>query len=182
MQAADEDGNLKDRLYFDPQTGEYKFVGTVSIDGGDINIGGNFKVDQYGNAYLAGDATIYGGRYYAGTPLSMDGFSQMTPTGFEVFNSQNDIKLRLGYTTNGEDFPFVQLGSGSGASTDYGLIKKFSDGLWIGNSEPADDSGNFKAQNGYNGIFFKFEDNMAYVVKDTTMKNIYTGAAIARFA
>ena len=182
MQAADEDGNLKDKLYFDPQTGEYKFVGTVSIDGGDINIGGNFRVDQQGNAYLAGDATIYGGRYYAGTPLSMDGFSQMTPTGFEVFNSQNDIKLRLGYTTNGEDFPFVQLGSGSGASTDYGLIKKFSDGLWIGNSEPADDSGNFEAKAGYNGIFFKFEDNMAYVVKDTTMKNIYTGAAIARFA
>jgi hypothetical protein len=182
MQAADSEGNLKDKLYFDPITGEYKFVGTVSIDGGDINIGGNFRVDQYGNAYLAGDATIYGGKYYAGTPLSQYGFSQMTPTGFEVFNSQNDIKLRLGYTTNGEDFPFMQLGSGSGASTDYGLIKKFTDGLWIGNSEPADDNGNFEAKTGYNGIFFKFEDNMAYVVKDTAMKNIYTGAAIARFA
>ena len=106
----------------------------------------------------------------------------MTARGFEVFNAQTDLKLRFGYTTQGEDFPFIQLGSGSGISTDYGLIKKFSDGLWIGNSEPADESGTFSPKVGFNGIFFKFSDNTAYIVRDTVQKNIYTGAAIAKFA
>lgn len=180
MQAKDG-GVLKDKLYFDPVTGTYKFVGTVSIMGGSIDIGGHFKVDPNGNAYLTGDSTIYGGKYYAGAPGDNSGFSQMTPGGFEVFNAQTDLKLRFGYTTQGEDFPFVQLGSGSGSSTDYGLIKKFSDGLWIGNSDPADESGTFTPKAGYNGIFFKFSDNTAYIVRDTVLKNIYTGAAIAKF-
>ena len=181
MQAADENGNLQNRIYFDPVTGDYKFIGNVNINGGEINIGNNFRVDQYGNAYLAGDATIYGGKYYAGSPEDMEGFSQMTADGFVVYNGQTDVKLRFGYTSNGEDFPYVQLGSGSGASTDYGLIKKFSDGLWIGNSDPADASGTFQAKTGYNGMFFKFEDNTAYIVHDANMRNIYTGAAIAKF-
>lgn len=181
MQAADEHGQLQNRIYFDPVSGDYKFIGNVNINGGEINIGNNFRVDQYGNAYLAGDATIYGGKYYAGSPEDMEGFSQMTADGFVVYNGQTDVKLRFGYTSNGEDFPYVQLGSGSGASTDYGLIKKFSDGLWIGNSDPADASGTFRAKAGYNGMFFKFEDNTAYIVHDANMRNIYTGAAIAKF-
>ena len=181
MQAADDQGNLQNRIYFDPISGDYKFIGNVNINGGEINIGNNFRVDQYGNAYLAGDATIYGGKYYAGSPEDMEGFSQMTADGFVVYNGQTDVKLRFGYTSNGEDFPYVQLGSGSGASTDYGLIKKFSDGLWIGNSDPADASGTFRAKAGYNGMFFKFEDNTAYIVHDANMRNIYTGAAIAKF-
>lgn len=181
MQAADSQGNLQNRIFFDPISGDYKFIGNVNINGGEINIGNNFRVDQNGNAYLAGDATIYGGKYYAGRPEDSEGFSQMTADGFVVYNAQTDVKLRFGYTSNGEDFPYVQLGSGSGLNTDYGLIKKFSDGLWIGNSDPADASGEFKAKNGYNGMFFKFADNTAYVVHNTVMKNIYTGAAIAKF-
>ena len=47
----------------------------------------------------------------------------MTSSGFEVFNSTNDIKLRLGYTTEGEDFPYIQLGSGSGALLILDLLK-----------------------------------------------------------
>ena len=181
MQAADNQGRLQDKIFFDPVSGDYKFIGNVNINGGEINIGNNFRVDQNGNAYLAGDATIYGGKYYAGSPSDMEGFSQMTADGFVVYNAQTDVKLRFGYTSNGEDFPYVQLGSGSGQNTDYGLIKKFSDGLWIGNSDPADASGEFKAKAGYNGMFFKFADNTAYVVHNTVMKNIYTGAAIAKF-
>ena len=181
MQAVDGEGRMQNRIYFDPITGDYRFIGNVSINGGEINIGDNFRVDQQGNAYLAGDATIYGGKYYAGRPEDSEGFSQMTADGFVVYNGQTDVKLRFGYTSNGEDFPYVQLGSGSGANTDYGLIKKFSDGLWIGNSDAANASGNFSAKNGYNGLFFKFEDNTAYIVHDTQMRNIYTGAAIAKF-
>lgn len=181
MQAADSEGHMQNRIYFDPISGDYKFIGNVNINGGEINIGNNFRVDQNGNAYLAGDATIYGGKYYAGNPGQAEGFSQMTADGFVVYNAQTDVKLRFGYTSSGEDFPYVQLGSGSGVSTDYGLIKKFSDGLWIGNSDPADDSGEFQAKEGYNGLFFKFEDNTAYIVQGQNMRNIYTGAAIAKF-
>lgn len=181
MQAVDGEGRMQNRIYFDPVSGDYKFIGNVNINGGEINIGENFRVDQQGNAYLAGDATIYGGKYYAGRPEDAEGFSQMTADGFVVYNGQTDIKLRFGYTSDGEDFPYVQLGSGSGSLTDYGLIKKFTDGLWIGNSDPADAKGEFRAKAGYNGMFFKFEDNTAYIVHDANMRNIYTGAAIAKF-
>lgn len=181
MQALASDNILRDRLYFDPLTGDYKFIGNISVDGGEININNKFIVDENGNAHLSGDSVIYGGKYYAGKPELNEGFSEMTSGGFEVFNSANDLKLRLGYTTQGEDYPFIQLGSGSGAYTDFGLVKKFTDGLWIGNSEPEDESGTFVPMKGYNGIFFRFSDNTAYVVKDTDMKNIYTGAAIAKF-
>jgi len=105
----------------------------------------------------------------------------MTDTGFDVYNGDREVKLRLAYTTEDEDYPYLQLGSGSGASTDFGLVKKFSDGLWIGNAEPEDETGAFEAKTGYNGIFFRFSDNTAFVVRDRTMKNIYTGSSIARF-
>ena len=39
------------QVIFDPVTNTYKFVGTVSIMGGSIDIGGHFKVDPDGNAY-----------------------------------------------------------------------------------------------------------------------------------
>ena len=174
-------GTLEDKLYFDPVSGNYKFKGSIEVIGGNININNQFIVDENGNAYMSGDATIYGGKYYAGQPGGSEGFSQMTANGFDVYNGGGDLKLKLGYTTEDEDFPFLQLGSGSGLTKDFGLVKKFADGLWIGNSIPADDQGTFNAQEGYNGIFFKFSDNTAYVVKNTNMKNIYTGAAIAKF-
>ena len=182
MQAIDDsDGQLKDRIYFDTDKKEYRFVGSVEIDSGSININDNFVVDENGNAYLSGDSTIYGGKYYAGKPGETTGFSQMTSGGYDVYNGEGALKLKLGYTTKGEDYPFLQLGSSDDSVGDYGLVKKFTDGLWIGNSVPSDDQGTFEAKAGYNGIFFKFDENAAYVVKDTDMKSIYTGLAVAKF-
>lgn len=181
MMAKNESGVFEDKLYFDATDESYKFVGSVEVKEGTININDTFKVDEFGNVYMAGDSTIYGGKYYAGSPISSDGYSKMTETGFEVYNKNDDLKLKLGYTTSGEDYPFIQFGSGSGEYADFGLVKKFTDGLWIGNKAPSDESGNFEAKDGYNGIFFRFSDNTAYVVKDEEMKNIYTGYAIARF-
>ena len=117
-----------------------------------------------------GESTIYGGKYYAGSVDESDGFSQMTSSGFEVFNSTNDIKLRLGYTTEGEDFPLFNLVWYRSLLT---LTCKFTDGLWIGNSEPADESGNFTPMIGYNGIFLDLAITPP-CSKDTEMKNIYT--------
>lgn len=181
MRALDAAGQMQDKLYFNPQTGEYTFVGNIDVDGGEINIADRFRVDVNGNVYMQGNSVIYGGRYFAGRPGQETGYSEMTDTGFDVYNGDREVKLRLAYTTEDEDYPYLQLGSGSGASTDFGLVKKFSDGLWIGNAEPEDETGAFEAKTGYNGIFFRFSDNTAFVVRDRTMKNIYTGSSIARF-
>lgn len=181
MQTADSAGVYSNALFFDPQEGEYKFKGNVNVKGGSINVNDKFIVDPDGTVYIKGESTIYGGKYYAQSSSTLEGYSQMTPTGYEVYNNKEDLKLRLGYTAGDEDYPFLQLGSGTGKFADFGLVKKFTDGLWIGNSAVENASGQFAAMKGYNGIFFRFSDNTAYVVKDTIMENIYTGEAIAKF-
>ncbi len=116
MQALGSDDKLEDKLYFDPESGNYKFKGSIEVKSGSININNNFIVDENGNAYMSGDSTIYGGKYYAGLPGSTEGYSEMTANGFDVYNGNGELKLKLGYTTEDEDYPFLQLGSGSGST------------------------------------------------------------------
>lgn len=175
----DENGNKV--LYFDPNTGSYKFVGDVTIKEGSININDKFVVDEQGNLEMSGSSYIYGGRYYAGSPVSDGGYTEMTSGGFRVVNALGQLKLLFGYTTSGFDYPFIELGSGDGSSGSKGLVKKFQDGLWVGNDAPKYASGMFSPQSGYNGVFVRFSDNKAYVVQGSIMMNIYTGDAIARF-
>lgn len=168
-------------LYFDPTTGKYKFVGDVTVQKGSININDKFIVDEDGNVAMSGDASIFGGRYYAGSPDDEQGYSEMTSTGFRVVNDLGEVKLTLGYVASNFDYPYVELGSGDGTSGTKGLLKKFQDGLWIGNDAAKSASGTFTPRSGYIGLFFRFSDNKAYVVGGTSMVNIYTGDAIARF-
>ena len=175
----DEDGNLA--IYLDPVTGKYRFIGNVSIEEGEININNKFIIDENGNAQMSGDSYIYGGTLIAGTPIDSDGFTIMTQRGLEVYNADNLLKILLGYTSQDEDYPFIQIGSGWGSSSSLGLIKKFIDGLWIGNSAPKEATGTFVPVSGYNGMFFRFTDNKAYIVSGTDMQSVYTGEAIARF-
>lgn len=175
----DEDGEPV--LYFDPSTGKYKFVGDVTVQEGSININDKFVVDEDGNVEMSGEASIFGGKYYAGSPEDEQGYSEMTSTGFSVVNALGQVKLVFGYVSSNFDYPFVELGSGDGASGTKGLLKKFQDGLWIGNDAPKSATGMFSPQSGYIGIFFKFSDNKAYVVSGTNMLNLYTGDTVARF-
>lgn len=175
----DENGNKV--LYLDPATGNYKFVGDVTVQEGSININDKFVVDEQGNVSMSGEASIYGGRYYAGRPNDNDGYSEMSSGGFRVVNSEGQLKLLLGYNTTDLDYPFIELGAGGGSSSSKGLIKKFVDGLWIGNDAPKYESGYFSPASGYIGVFFRFTDNKAYVVQGADMMNIYTGDAVARF-
>ena len=182
MQSGDGSGeNWTDRLYFDPESGKYKFVGTVEIEGGSMDIGGNFVVGTDGILRLSGGATIYGGRYYAGTPGGDNGYVEMAEDGFRVYNAEGQLKIRVGFTADDYDYPFIEVGSGTGSTGSKGLFKKFSDGLWIGNSAPASVNGSFIPTAGYNGIFFDFTENKAYIVNGTDIQNIYTGEAIAKF-
>ena len=65
--------------------------------------------------------------------------------------------------------------------TPRGLIKKFADGFWVGNSAPLTNYGIFNAQSGYHGIFVDFIDGEVYVVTDSSMKTLASGEAVAMF-
>lgn len=145
--------------------------GTTVIDGGCI------KADSKIESPL-----IVGGTIYAGTPENMLGYLKMVNDGLEVYNKDGLLKARIGYTSSDLDYPYIQLGSGNSSGVNsQGVVKKFVDGLWIGNGAALEASGNFAPQDGYNGIFVKFSDGQTYVVKDTAMQNVYTGDSIARF-
>lgn len=145
--------------------------GTTIIDGGCI------KADTKIESPL-----IVGGMIYAGTPDNMLGYLKMVNDGLEVYNKDGLLKFRIGYTSSDLDYPYIQLGSGKdGSVNSRGIVKKFVDGLWIGNGIAIDAGGYFSPQDGYNGIFVRFTDGKTYVVNGTSMMNIYTGDAIARF-
>ena len=143
--------------------------GETVIDGGCIKADSKIESPQ-----------IIGGKFCAGSVEDPDGYVVMTNTGLEVFNGEGLRKIRLGYTSAGHDFPFVELGSGTDETT-KGLIKKFTDGLWIGNSAAAEATGLFAPTADYNGMFFAFSTGKAYVVQGTDMQNIYTGESVAKF-
>ena len=96
-------------------------------------------------------------------------------------------KIRLGFIPGPDpanegveiDYPYMLLGNSGGT---VGMIKKFYNGLWVGNSVPRDLSGNFEGMAGASGFFINTETGNSYVVKGTEMQNVYTGAAIAKFA
>ena len=145
--------------------------GTTVIDGGCIKA--DTKIES---------PVIVGGTIYAGTPENMMGYLKMVNDGLEVYNKDDLLKFRIGYTSSDFDYPYIQLGSGNGVGVNSrGIVKKFGDGLWIGNGTAIDATGNFSPQAGYNGIFVKFTDGNTYVVNGSNMMNVYTGDAIARF-
>lgn len=144
--------------------------GTTVIDGGCIKAGSKIE-----------SPVIVGGTIYAGTPDNMLGFLKMVNDGLEVYDKNGVIKFRIGYTSSDTDYPYIQLGYG-GYGNAIGLIKKFTDGVYIGTGDAAKyASGNFSPHAGYSGIFVNTIECKTYVVDGGNMKNIYTGDAIARF-
>lgn len=91
-------------------------------------------------------------------------------------------KIRIGSMRGSDsvDYPYILMGNLD--SGDVGLMKKFQNGMWYGNSVPKDAVGNFTGMTGASGMFINTNENKAYVVAGTEMQNIYTGEAIARFA
>ena len=95
-------------------------------------------------------------------------------------------KVHIGFThgkspdgTSVADYPYMVFGKAT--SDSVGLIKKFWNGFWFGNSSPLNDAGNFEAREGMSGIFVNTVEKEAYVVSDREMKNVYTGQMLARF-
>lgn len=81
--------------------------------------------------------------------------------------------------TSETDYPYMVFGKDT--SDSVGLIKKFWNGFWLGNSVPMNDTGNFEGKEGAAGFFVDTQKRKAYVVAGTDMQNVYTGEAIARF-
>ena len=95
-------------------------------------------------------------------------------------------KLRIGFISGTSpdgstavDYPYMLLGN-SGSTV--GMIKEFYNGLWLGNSVPKTASGNFEGMEGAAGFFINTRTGVVYVVNGTDMQNVYTGAAVAKFA
>lgn len=82
--------------------------------------------------------------------------------------------FEAGHADGNTDAPYLSFGGP--------LIKRFADGLWIGNYAPKDDFGVFVPKEGYSGLFICETDKRTYVVNGTSKEHIYTGDAIARFA
>ena len=91
-------------------------------------------------------------------------------------------KTRIGSMRGSDQIDYPYLLMGNLDSGDVGLMKKFKNGMWYGNSVPKDATGDFSGMTGASGVFINTNENKAYVVAGTEMQNIYTGEAIARFA
>lgn len=96
-------------------------------------------------------------------------------------------KLSVGFITGRDpdntqdvDYPFIQLGANTNEGQ-VGLVKKFWDGMWVGNSYPKNASGRFVPKANYGGFFISTVDAKSYVVFNENMQNVYTGEAIAKF-
>ncbi len=130
----------------------------------------------------------------SGKFLSKDGKSYIMLDGDEfVLRSQTVDSgsymniIRMGYTTDGAgvDYPYIIIGSTDGSTSDFSgtaLVKKFSNGLWVGNSAPKSMMGDFNGRAGAVGFFIDTENGVPYVVNGTNMTNVYIGEAIAKFA
>lgn len=92
-----------------------------------------------------------------------------------------DRKLHIGFNSaGGVAYPYVLMGAPQNVGQ-AGLVKKFENGLFIGNGHAVNANGNFVPQTNYTGIFVNTDEGVTYVVNGTIMQNVYTGAAIAKF-
>ncbi len=92
-----------------------------------------------------------------------------------------DRKMHIGFNSaGGVAYPYVLMGAPQNVGQ-AGLVKKFKNGLFIGNGHAVNASGNFVPQTNYTGIFVNTDEGVTYVVNGTNMQNVYTGAAIAKF-
>lgn len=150
----DEVGALRSGFYFDFESRQFRFDGTGQF----------WSVSRDSYIALEGKEVVL----YRKTP----GVGY-TPT------------LRLGIAEDaedGSDHSYILMGYGSAAGGGLSLVKRFNNGIWIGNSYPVADSGIFTPQLNYAGIFVDVWDKKTYVVEKGVMQPIYVGNAVARFA
>nr|DAE24646.1 MAG TPA: hypothetical protein [Myoviridae sp. ctPVE25] len=131
--------------------------------------------DEFGSPNIYG-GKIYGAEIYAGSGDSDEGYAAMTANGFDVVSADALHKIGLGLETIGSiDYPYLILGAGSGdTGADNGVVKKFTTGIWIGDSSAIGvaNSGQITGT----GIFVSFGSNTIYQVKNGSMSEIGSGS------
>ena len=101
--------------------------------------------------------TIYGAEIYAGT--SADGYISMTSNGMNFISSVGGSLIGMGYYPGNYPYPYITLGQGiDGYGTDKGMIKKYSNGIWIGDSDGISDTSEGQGT----GIFINFTTGVIY--------------------
>lgn len=100
--------------------------------------------------------TIYGAEIYAGS--SSDGYMRMASTGMNFYSRTGGALVGIGYYAGNYSYPYIVFGQGVDSyGTDRGMIKKFSNGIWIGDS----DSITSTTPNG-TGVFINFNEGKVY--------------------
>lgn len=121
---------------------------------------GNGTYDTKNYSSFIRNNMIYSPEIIAGKFYATDGkktYSMMDSEGFGVYLDSTDAaKIRLGvytYSSSSGDtvMPYLVLGEGTGKDNSRGLVKKFTNGLWLGNSACIDSN----TPDG-NGIFINF--------------------------
>lgn len=78
--------------------------------------------------------TIYGAEIYAGS--SSDGYMRMASTGMNFYSRTGGALVGIGYYAGNYNYPYIVFGQGVDSyGSDRGMIKKFSNGIWIGDSD-----------------------------------------------
>lgn len=116
--------------------------------------------------------TIYAAKVYAGEG---QGYSEMLSTGLNVYTPSGLKKIGIGWNSSDYEYPYIILGVGSDeAQTTAGMIKKFSNGIWIGNAA----SKSATSPSG-TGIFIDFNAGAIYQYIDGTASSIGGGNVTA---
>lgn len=100
---------------------------------------------------------IYGARITAGT--TTDGYIEMAANGMSFKSKTGGSLIGMGYYPGNYNYPYILLGAGVDAyGTDRGMIKKYSNGIWIGDSDGV--SGSTVGRG--TGLFVNFGQNRLY--------------------
>ena len=135
----------------------YSCQNTIASFAGDVDLP-SYIYSTYIDSTTIYSPKIYGAELYAGT--STEGYIKMTSTGMNFTSKTGGNLVGIGYHAGYYNFPYIVFGQGvDDVGTDKGLIKKFENGLWIGDS----DSINANNPSAYGvGIFIDFTNGKLY--------------------
>lgn len=181
IEARDENGNVLSTAITNEGTWEAIYKVISDVDGTE-KIRSGFYFDFASGQFVYDGTGIFRSEdSKTFIKIENDGLTLYTDDG----RGNQATKIHIGVQNEDEgayagDYPYIQLGAG-GENSRTGLIKKFWDGLFIGNDAPKMDSGPFVEKAGYAGIFVDTVNEETYVVRGNKKEKINTGGGTAKF-